>query len=97
MFVRRLVRRSSQLVRCVGDELALGAGRFLERAEHRVEAARERAQLVLTACIHTFAQISGLGDLAGRIREPPDRRERSPGNEVPEAERNRNSAGVDQK
>ena len=39
-------QRRSQLVRRVRDELPLRARRLLERAEHRVEARREPAQLV---------------------------------------------------
>ena len=40
MLVRRLGDRRAQLVRGVGDELALGGDRALERVEHRVEVLR---------------------------------------------------------
>ena len=42
-------QRRAQLVRGVGDELALGQARALERREHRVEAGRQPPELVLLA------------------------------------------------
>ncbi len=50
--------RRSQLMRRVGDELALGAERLVERLEHLVEAAGERGELVLTAGFDAAAEVA---------------------------------------
>ena len=70
-------QRRAQLVRGVGDELALRAARLLERGEHRVEARGEPAELVLgrrTRCAGRGRRVAVT--LLGGLGEPPDRRER---------------------
>ena len=62
--------RRAQLVRGVGDELALGVDRALERVEHRVEAAGQAAQLAAAARVDAATEVAGLGDLASRLAEP---------------------------
>ena len=78
MFVRRLVERGSELVRRVGHELAAGAGRFLECAEHRVEARREPADLVATSDLDPAGEVAGLGHVFSGLGQPTDGSERGP-------------------
>ena len=77
-------QRRAQLVRRVGHELPLRAGRILERREHRVEARREPAELVPAADVDPLGQVAGLGHPLGRIRQPPHRRERGARDDEPE-------------
>ncbi len=71
-------------MRRVRDELTLRAGRFLQRAEHRVEARREPAQLVLAPHVDALGQIVRLRHSFDRGREPYDRCERGARDEQPE-------------
>ena len=76
--------RRSQLVRRVRHELTLRARRFLQRTEHRVEARREPAQLVLALDVDPLGQVLCLRHPFDRGREPLDGSERGTRDEQPE-------------
>ncbi len=91
MFVRRLVIGRAQLVRGVGDELALGVHggverghRDLERVEHRVEADRQAPDLVIARRRDASGQVLGLGDVLGRAGQAPDGLHGGAGHELSE-------------
>ena len=65
--------RRAQLVRGVGHELALGGLRGLHAIEHRVEALRHPADLVLAARADAPPEVAGGLDVLGRARELGDR------------------------
>ncbi len=88
--------RSAQLVRGVGDELALRAGRLLEGREHRVEARREAVQLVAAADVDAAREISGLRHLLGRGRQPADRCQGGARDHEPERTRQADAGEGDQ-
>ena len=74
--------RRAQLVRGVGDELALGvhggverAHRALERVEHRVEADREAPDLVGAVGRDASREVLGARDVLGGARQAPDGRD----------------------
>ena len=69
-------QRRAELVRRIGHELGLRARRFLERAEHRVEAPGETAQLVPALRVDPLREVSGLGHGLGRLGETAHGRER---------------------
>ena len=81
-------QRRAQLVRRVGDELALRALRALERLEHRVERAREAGELVVALGARCGGDrsrvrgdvLGGRGELGDRAaaRRARDGRERRP-------------------
>ena len=65
-------QRRPQLVRRVGDELALRARRVLERAEHRVERRRQARELVVAGRVDAAREVARLGHLLGRPGQPLD-------------------------
>ncbi len=74
--------RRAQLMRGVGDQLALGAHRLVERragalqpVEHGVEAPGELADLVVGVDPDAPAQVLGLADVLGRLGDLAQRRE----------------------
>ncbi len=87
--------RRPQLVRRVGDELALRAGRLLERAEHRVEARREPAELVVAGGLDALGQVAGGRDGLRRGRQPPHRGERGARDEKAERRGKRDAGRSD--
>ena len=72
-------------MRRVRHELALGLCRRLQGGQHRVEAGREPAQLVLPVDLDAFGQVSGLRDVLRRLGQAADRRERCAGDDETEA------------
>jgi hypothetical protein len=56
-------------MRCVGDELALRRHRSLERLEHRVEAAREAAEVVVALGVDAAAQVARARHVIGGIAQ----------------------------
>ena len=76
-------------MRRVCDQLPLRACGFLERAEHRIEARGETAELVATAGVDPLGEVACRGDgLSGR-GQPSHRRERRPGDDQAEPGRKR--------
>ncbi len=74
--------RGAELVRGVGDELALGTDRFvevvagmLEALEHRVEARGQLSDLVVGMDVDAAAEILGLADVLGGLGHLGQRRE----------------------
>ena len=65
--VRSERHRRAQLVRGVGHELALRGLRGLHAIEHRVEALRHPADLVLAARADAPPQVTGRLDVLGRV------------------------------
>ncbi len=65
--------RRSQLVRRVGDELALRAHRAREGLEHGVEGARQATELVGSAFVRPLAQVAGRCDALRVVRQPRHR------------------------
>ena len=63
--------RRAQLVRGVGDELALRALRALERLEHGVEGAREPRDLVVAVRLDPAREVARGGDVLGGRRSAP--------------------------
>ena len=82
----------------IGDEVALGLDRALERVERRVEGAAEPGELIVTLDVEPLVlETLGVGrDRLGLRREPRDRRERRPGDEQAEQRREGDAAGRDQ-
>jgi hypothetical protein len=83
-------QRGAQLVRGVGDQLALAVGGVLHGAEHRVEADREPAELVPVGPLARFdpvRQVAGPGDPLGRVGQRADRPQRGPGDPPAQAAR----------
>ena len=76
--------RRAELVGGVGDELALGVHRSLERREHLVEAGGEGGELVVAVGVDPPAQVAGRGHLLGGPAEALDGRHRGPGDQVAE-------------
>ena len=74
----RARQRRAQLVRGVGDELALGQARALERGEHRVEAPRQSPELILLAGLDAVAEILRARHPFGGARQAPHGHERRP-------------------
>ena len=71
-------QRRPQLVRCVGEEAALGVARALEAREHRVERRREPADLVAARGLgEALPRVARALDLARRAGEPGKRLERA--------------------
>ncbi len=95
MFVRRLVERGAQLVRRVGDELALCAIRVLEPGEHRIEARGQATELVAAADLDPLREIAGLRHTLGGLGQPADRRQRRARHDQPEAGGDSDSAERD--
>ena len=78
-------QRRAQLVRCVGDELALGLLGGLERGQHRVERIRQAVQLVAGAAGGDApAEVAGLRDVLGGLGQAAHRRHRAARDEQPE-------------
>ena len=71
-------QRRAQLVRRVGNKLALGARRLLESPEHRVEARREPAELVAPRRLDALRQVAGLRNGLRRSGQAADGCERGP-------------------
>ncbi len=69
-------QRCAQLVRGVGDELALSQARALERGQHRVEARREPSQLVLLVRLDAMAEVLCAGHAFGGAGQPADGHQR---------------------
>ena len=81
-------QRRTQLVRCVGDEPALGLARPLERGEHGIERLRERPDLVSRAGRwQPVRGIARLADRAGGGREVGQRAQRTTREEERDADR----------
>jgi hypothetical protein len=83
-------------VRRVGNQLALSARRFLERAEHGVEAVGQPAQLVTSADLDPLGEIARLGDVLGRCGETPNGGECRSGDRQPERGRDGDATPSDQ-
>ena len=79
--------RRAQLVRGVGDELALGGDRALQRVEHRVEARGQLADLVLARDLDPAAEVLGLRDVARRLGHAHHRGHEAARGEPPERAR----------
>ena len=68
---RQAGQRGAQLVRCVGDELALRGDRFVQRGQHGVEGRSAPAHLIVGPIIvapggaETGGEVTGLGDALG--------------------------------
>ena len=73
--------RRAQLVRRVGDELALRAERHLERGEHPIEAAREPPELVVRARADAAREVARARHLFDGLPQARDRREHGPRDE----------------
>ena len=69
-------QRRAQLVRGVGDELALCEARALERGEHRVEAPRQSPELVLLAGLDAVAEVLRARHAFGGARQAAHRDQR---------------------
>jgi hypothetical protein len=69
-------QRRSQLVRGVGDQLALCLLGSLERLEHRVERGRQARDLVLTLGRDPAREVARRGDVLGGLGELGDRPDR---------------------
>ncbi len=81
--------RRAQLVRGVGDELALERERALEPVEQLVEGVCELLQLVVGAGeVQTLVQVGG-GDLPGGRRDRAQRPQEPPGHQPTDRERGR--------
>ncbi len=74
-------QRRAQLVRGVGDELALRALGALERFEHRVERGREPRDFVLALGLDPAREVARRGDVLGGLGELRDRPDRGAGGE----------------
>src|SRR6202020_682620 len=81
----------AQLVRGVGDELALRvygvverSHRALERIEHRVEAAREPPDLIRADRLDSPAEVLRQRDVLGRLCQALERKHGGAGDEAPE-------------
>jgi hypothetical protein len=68
--------RRTQLVRRVGDELALDAHRLGERVEHCVEARGQAGDLVVAVDLDAAREVAGLRDVVGGGGELAQRRDR---------------------
>ena len=64
--------RGAQLVRGVGDQLALRAARLGERLEHRVEAAGEAGELVVADRLDAAREVLRGGHVARAAHQAPD-------------------------
>ena len=82
-------------MRRIRDELALRARRLLESREHRVEARRKPAQLVLSVDVDSLGEILRLGDTLDRRRQPLDGRERGSRDEQSQYRRDHDPAERD--
>ncbi len=67
----------------VGDQMALGLHRALERVERGVEALRQPRELVVALDLEAPGQVEAAGERLGLRREPRDRRERCARDERP--------------
>src|SRR5262249_56592332 len=76
--------RSAQLVARVGDQVALGLDRALERVQRRVEALREACELVVALYLQAPRQIEAAGEGLGLARETRDGRESRPCDDHPD-------------
>ena len=88
-------------MRGVGDQLALGAHRLVERRaraleplEHRVEARGELADLVVGVDPQPVREVVGLADLLGGLSDLGERREHAAGGDPTERGRERDPAGA---
>ncbi len=96
--------RRAQLVRGVGDELALRvhgvverAHGVLERVEHRVEAAGEPPELVFAGGLDAPAEVARDGDVLGGVGEALERLYGGAGDEPPEQRGERDAADDEQR
>ena len=80
-------QRGAQLVRGVGDQLALGAARLGQRLEHRVEAARQRGQLVVADRLDAARQVVRGRHVARAAHQPAHRAHRAAADEAAEQRR----------
>ncbi len=94
----------AQLVRGVGDELALRvnggverAHRALERVEHRVEARRQAPDLVVTCELDPPAEVLCERDVLGGLGEALQWQHGGAGDQPPEQRRKRDAADVEQR
>ncbi len=94
----------AQLVRGVGNQLALRvnggverAHRALERVEHRVEAGRQAPELVNPCELDPPAEVLRERDVLGRLREALQRQHGGAGDQPPEQRRERDAADVEQR
>jgi hypothetical protein len=78
-------QRCAQLVRGVGDELALCPQRGLQCGQHRVEALGEPAELVSAAGVDPPAEVVSRGHLLRCGAEPGHRGKGGAGHDVAEA------------
>ena len=67
----RARQRRAQLVRGVGDELALREARALQRGQHRVEAPGQPPELILLAGLDAVAEILRARHAFGGTRQAP--------------------------
>ena len=87
--------RGAELVRGVGDELALRVERALERVQHLVEAAGERRELVVAGGLDPPAEVAGRRHLLGRAPQALDRGHSRPRDEPAEHAGERDPAEAD--
>ena len=88
--------RRAQLVRRVGDELALGALRVVERLEHRVERRGQPRELVVALRLDAARQVARAGDVLGGLGQLGDRSHGVAGGEAAEERRQRDAAEREQ-
>ena len=90
-------------MRGIGHELALGPHRLVQRCagaleplDHRVEAGRQLADLVVGVVLDPAGQVLGVGDVLRGLGDLGQRREHAPGRKPPEAGGERDPAGEQQ-
>ena len=82
----------AELVRGVGDELALGQARALERGQHRVEALRKSSELILLAGVDAMGEILRACHPFGGAGQPAHGHERRARDEQPQRGGERDTA-----
>ena len=90
-------------MRGVGHELTLRAHGFVDRRaggleplDHRVEAGRELADLVVGVVLDAAGQVFGVGDVLRGLGHLAEWREHAPRRQSPEARGERDPAGAQQ-
>ncbi len=103
MFVRRLVigvrsscEASATSWRWARTDSSSASREPCEPLDHRVEAGRELADLVVGVVLDPAGQVLGVGDVLRGLGDLGQRREHAPGREPPEAGGERDPAGEQQ-
>ena len=71
-------------MRGVGDQVALGGHRLLERVERAVKAGRQAHQLGRAGLLQALGAVKGPGDLLGAPHEAPDRGQGAAAHQAPQ-------------